>query len=702
MSKATALQSFLPKSLASPANLTGRSGASPRRRRVTCSKRCSQAPTVERLTVDRLRPHRRRAAGSCHIHHPRHALPHRAAPTRSLDLGRRRRPLPARAASRHLLQAPAPERPPSSSPELASNPEVAKSVSPAGEAAPSRTSDIDFDWDASPEKKADAAEAPGAATERSSEAQKTDAEDKPAAKQPSQPDAEAKPAETAPSKANGEAAAAKAASLEVDVEDDDDESEKTTLYAQPIGEDDDEEDEEPTFVGDKSKVNGAEKSDPNSASGASRPPGGLLEPLPASLLSAPRTPPPPPPPTPAKSVPPPAPRSNSSPSLRSVPPPSVPSHAEVLPVSSTSPIALGRTTMPTFPPTSVGAPRRTGQIALLAVLVGGLLGLAIVLVARPNALALGSGGTGALIVTVSGPGNAPVSRLTVFADDVSRCEASPCRIAELKGGTHFVRVSAPGYEATAARAVSVNAGNEDTLHIQLSRASEPSEEPVKRAAAAAPEPAAGRGTTSRRTPGGRATGSDPCCRRKTRGGRRQARRKACRQSRRQGEGPHRRQRQAQHQLDPDGQCRARRSPRRSNAGRGAERERRRPYHRADRTGRRAPGDVCGRRRWRDPQHRRQVLSLASSTSLRAPERGGSRVSRHRPQTPSFARHSPKARQRAEFRQSAFELTTQPVAGRPLLVCTDSTKPQTPRSLQPVVMRQSAADFSTHAPPSKVQ
>jgi hypothetical protein len=116
-----------------------------------------------------------------------------------------------------------------------------------------------------------------------------------------------------------------------------------------------------------------------------------------------------------------------------------------------------------------------------------LLGLVIMLVLRPNALALGSGGTGALIVTVSGPGNAPVPKLTIFADDTSRCESSPCRIADLKGGTHFVRVSAPGYEATAARAVSVNAGSEDTLHIQLSKSGEPaSEEPAKRVAAASP------------------------------------------------------------------------------------------------------------------------------------------------------------------------------------------------------------------------
>ena len=76
---------------------------------------------------------------------------------------------------------------------------------------------------------------------------------------------------------------------------------------------------------------------------------------------------------------------------------------------------------------------------------------------------------GTLIVTVSGPGNESVDGVEVIADDVARCETAPCRVEDLTAGTHFVKVSAKGYAATAARAVAVHGGTDNAIHIELSR-----------------------------------------------------------------------------------------------------------------------------------------------------------------------------------------------------------------------------------------
>ena len=70
---------------------------------------------------------------------------------------------------------------------------------------------------------------------------------------------------------------------------------------------------------------------------------------------------------------------------------------------------------------------------------------------------------GKLIVTVSGPGNTAVEKLTVLVDEEAKCSSSPCQVGGLSAGVHIVRVDAPGYPALAGRAVEVKAG-EDTLH----------------------------------------------------------------------------------------------------------------------------------------------------------------------------------------------------------------------------------------------
>jgi PEGA domain len=113
-------------------------------------------------------------------------------------------------------------------------------------------------------------------------------------------------------------------------------------------------------------------------------------------------------------------------------------------------------------------PRRFLQLGAVALLGIGLLGAGVALVAKRSSSAA-SGGDGILTVTVSGEANGPVGELTVVADDVVRCTSSPCRIANLASGTHFVRVTADGYTATAARAVAVNSDGASSLHFQLSR-----------------------------------------------------------------------------------------------------------------------------------------------------------------------------------------------------------------------------------------
>jgi hypothetical protein len=109
----------------------------------------------------------------------------------------------------------------------------------------------------------------------------------------------------------------------------------------------------------------------------------------------------------------------------------------------------------------------------LALVLGGLL---LLVVGVLPIIAFGSfvaglfgkdGGT--LVVTVAGPNHGPIDAPLVVADEVLRCKASPCRIEDLSHGTHFVRVSAPGYQEMAPRAVSIEEGGESALHIELMR-----------------------------------------------------------------------------------------------------------------------------------------------------------------------------------------------------------------------------------------
>ena len=78
---------------------------------------------------------------------------------------------------------------------------------------------------------------------------------------------------------------------------------------------------------------------------------------------------------------------------------------------------------------------------------------------------------GALVITVAGPGNTTVDNLKVLVDDEERCQASPCRVADLAAGVHIVNVVAAGYPPMAGRAVTIESGKDAVLDMSLGRGS---------------------------------------------------------------------------------------------------------------------------------------------------------------------------------------------------------------------------------------
>lgn len=78
------------------------------------------------------------------------------------------------------------------------------------------------------------------------------------------------------------------------------------------------------------------------------------------------------------------------------------------------------------------------------------------------------GKPGSLVVTVAGPGNKPVDGVEIYVDGVKAdCKGSPCRVNELKPGTHLVKATAAGYSATADTAIKITAGEEQVHNATL-------------------------------------------------------------------------------------------------------------------------------------------------------------------------------------------------------------------------------------------
>ncbi len=219
-------------------------------------------------------------------------------------------------------------------------------------------------------------------------------------------------------------------------------------------------------------------------------------------------------PPPSRNLPPPRPPPVSSPAPRSLPsrPPltglsalsapapyhsspmaSAPAPVSVLPadasgsgrLSSIPPVAES-----VFPP-APSQPKRWPWLAAAAAVVT-MIGAGAA-VTGAKALGYGSAQSGAIVVTAAGSGGKAVQGLKLFADGKLTCESSPCR-TELGAGTHFIHAEAPGYEPTAARAVSVDPDGEAVLHIELSAKasaaasqSEPVEAKVEEKVAATPK-----------------------------------------------------------------------------------------------------------------------------------------------------------------------------------------------------------------------
>jgi serine/threonine-protein kinase len=107
---------------------------------------------------------------------------------------------------------------------------------------------------------------------------------------------------------------------------------------------------------------------------------------------------------------------------------------------------------------------RNLMIALAVAVIGGV-GL--------GAYFLSQGKRGSMVVTVAGPGNKPVDGVEIYVDGTkASCSGSPCRVSELKPGTHLLKVSAAGYPPTADVGVHVPAGEEAVQNVELARPSE--------------------------------------------------------------------------------------------------------------------------------------------------------------------------------------------------------------------------------------
>ncbi len=114
------------------------------------------------------------------------------------------------------------------------------------------------------------------------------------------------------------------------------------------------------------------------------------------------------------------------------------------------------------PPSAWRIPRKRG---LLGAVVAAVVLLAVVLY-------FAFGRSGALTVTVTGPGGRPVEGITVSVDGTKRCDTSPCRIDGLSPGAHLVRAQAKGYQDTAEQAVSITGGEQATHNVSLAPAGE--------------------------------------------------------------------------------------------------------------------------------------------------------------------------------------------------------------------------------------
>jgi hypothetical protein len=170
---------------------------------------------------------------------------------------------------------------------------------------------------------------------------------------------------------------------------------------------------------------------------------------------------PPPPPVPSKPPPPPPAPSPA----RSLAPPVAMSRGPLPPPPMTQP-AVSSLPAPSIPD-SFHQPSGGSRALMMALAAVVVLGLGV------GAFFLMKGKPGSIVITVAGPGNKPVDGVEIYVDGtLAGCKGSPCRVSELKPGTHLVRVSAAGYPPTADIGVKVPAGEETVQNVELARPSQ--------------------------------------------------------------------------------------------------------------------------------------------------------------------------------------------------------------------------------------
>ncbi|HWA74329.1 MAG TPA: PEGA domain-containing protein [Polyangiaceae bacterium] len=109
---------------------------------------------------------------------------------------------------------------------------------------------------------------------------------------------------------------------------------------------------------------------------------------------------------------------------------------------------------------SESPPAGTTRGARLAALAGIVLAAVAILVSLlPK--------KGNIVVSATGPGNAPIASANVLVDGRLVCANVPCRVESLRRGSHLVRIQAPGYEQTADQAVAVQTNEDALIHVNL-------------------------------------------------------------------------------------------------------------------------------------------------------------------------------------------------------------------------------------------
>jgi PEGA domain len=215
----------------------------------------------------------------------------------------------------------------------------------------------------------------------------------------------------------------------------------------------------------------------------------LLAPLPPpAKLPALRPPP--------ASLPPPAPAPR--PRLSSVPPPpptGVVAHAPLPPPPRTLvrapstqlvevPGSARRSTLPAMsypssqsvPPVALSEPpdfmipMRHPSRALYGVVAAAGFGILVLGAIGIKSAFFGARAPGSLVTTVFAEQGDAVQGAQVYVDGALRCDSSPCRVDNLTPGSHFVKVAAPGYVATAAEAVSIRSGENSAMRLEIARA----------------------------------------------------------------------------------------------------------------------------------------------------------------------------------------------------------------------------------------